>query len=240
MKILPIKCLKDNYAYILYEENNQKVIIIDAGESNPLLEIILKNNWQVEAFLATHHHGDHWHGFQELERYFPHAQKIGPSRLPHFSPLWEKPLFPCHIQECKGHTQDHLVFWFTHTHDIFTGDLLFPGTCGNLFEGDTCDLWETFSYFKNHFPLESKLWVGHEYSLLYFPWALSLEPWNQESVLRLEKFKAQIEKNQSTMPLLWKEELSTHPLLHVDNFHWKEKYPQNNNIEIFEKILEKL
>ena len=43
MKIEIIKCLQDNYAYIIIDETNGLSIVIDPSESKPIIDYVEKN-----------------------------------------------------------------------------------------------------------------------------------------------------------------------------------------------------
>ena len=44
MKVEIIKCLKDNYSYLLINEKNKNACVIDPSESKPIIEIVEKKN----------------------------------------------------------------------------------------------------------------------------------------------------------------------------------------------------
>ena len=42
MRIITVKCLDDNFSYILINEESNNACVIDPGESKPIIDIILK------------------------------------------------------------------------------------------------------------------------------------------------------------------------------------------------------
>ncbi len=70
MKIEIIKCLTDNFSYLLINEKNHDVCVVDPGEAEPVLEYINKNNLNLKYILNTHHHGDHIGGNNILKDKF--------------------------------------------------------------------------------------------------------------------------------------------------------------------------
>src|SRR4051812_1568951 len=83
MRIVPIPCLSDNYAYLLVCRETKEAAIIDASEAGPILNAIdqgagtqdsrrdlaaLANREDVRivAILSTHHHHDHVGGNEEV------------------------------------------------------------------------------------------------------------------------------------------------------------------------------
>ena len=68
MKIEIIKCLQDNYAYIIIDETNGLSIVIDPSESKPIIDYVEKNKLNLKFVLNTHHHFDHVGGNKELKK----------------------------------------------------------------------------------------------------------------------------------------------------------------------------
>ena len=68
MKVEIIKCLQDNYSYLLINEKNQNACVIDPSEARPIIEFIEKKNINLKFILNTHHHHDHVGGNHELKK----------------------------------------------------------------------------------------------------------------------------------------------------------------------------
>ena len=68
MKIEIIKCLKDNFSYLLINEKNSDACVVDPGEVKPVLEYIEENKINLKYILNTHHHGDHIGGNNILKK----------------------------------------------------------------------------------------------------------------------------------------------------------------------------
>ena len=71
MNLISIPAFQDNYIWVLVD-NDRRCVIVDPGESAPVLDAIKENGWQPEAILLTHHHNDHTGGVPELRAHFPH------------------------------------------------------------------------------------------------------------------------------------------------------------------------
>ena len=68
MKVEIIKCLQDNYSYIIIDEKDSTACVVDPGESNPVINFIDKNKINLKYILNTHHHYDHVGGNMELKK----------------------------------------------------------------------------------------------------------------------------------------------------------------------------
>lgn len=78
MNLISISAFEDNYIWVLVDDE-RRCVIVDPGESAPVLRAIEENGWQPEAILLTHHHNDHTGGVPELRTHFPHVVVYGPS-----------------------------------------------------------------------------------------------------------------------------------------------------------------
>ena len=68
MQITPIPCLKDNYAYLIFDKESKTVGVIDPSESLPIINFLKKNNLELNYILNTHHHFDHIGGNIERKK----------------------------------------------------------------------------------------------------------------------------------------------------------------------------
>ena len=68
MKVEIIKCLQDNYSYLLINEKNQNACVIDPSEAKPIIDFVEKKNINLKFILNTHHHHDHVGGNSELKK----------------------------------------------------------------------------------------------------------------------------------------------------------------------------
>ena len=59
MKVEIIKCLQDNYTYLIINEENNYACIVDPGDAEPVIDFIQKKNIKLKFILNTHHHYDH-------------------------------------------------------------------------------------------------------------------------------------------------------------------------------------
>ena len=67
LKISIIKCLSDNYSYLLKDENTNTVGVVDPSEFAAVDKEIKKKYRKLDFILNTHHHADHIGGNLELK-----------------------------------------------------------------------------------------------------------------------------------------------------------------------------
>ncbi len=68
MEITPIPCLRDNYAYIIYDNNSKTTGVVDPSESQPIISFLKSKNIKLNYIFNTHHHFDHIGGNIELKK----------------------------------------------------------------------------------------------------------------------------------------------------------------------------
>ena len=67
MKVEIIPCLNDNYSYLIYDKESDKVSIVDPAEYKACDNVIKKYK-KLDFILNTHHHADHVDGNLELKK----------------------------------------------------------------------------------------------------------------------------------------------------------------------------
>ena len=68
MKVEIIKCLEDNYSYLVIDEDSRQACVIDPSEPEPIINFVEKNNINLKFVLNTHHHFDHIGGNKDLKK----------------------------------------------------------------------------------------------------------------------------------------------------------------------------
>ena len=68
MKIEIIKCLKDNYSYLIIDEIKKIACVIDPSEAKPIINVVEQKKINLKYILNTHHHYDHVGGNLELKK----------------------------------------------------------------------------------------------------------------------------------------------------------------------------
>ncbi len=171
MNVEIIKCLKDNYSYLI-TDSDRNSIVIDPSESDPIIKIIEKKKLNLKFILNTHHHFDHIGGNDELKKKYS-SEIVGfkkdKDRIPGIdisvsdNEVWKSGNFEAKIIYIPGHTSGHIAFYFYKNEILFSGDTLFSLGCGRVFEGTHEDMYNSLSKFKS-LPPSTKVYCGHEYT----------------------------------------------------------------------------
>lgn len=77
MNLISIPAFQDNYIWLLADSQKQ-CVIVDPGESAPVLAALSQDQYLPQAILLTHHHNDHVGGVADLCRHFPNIPVYGP------------------------------------------------------------------------------------------------------------------------------------------------------------------
>jgi hydroxyacylglutathione hydrolase len=70
LEIEPIPCLKDNYAYLVYDRSEGVCGVVDASEAEPVKRALESRGLKLTHILSTHHHMDHVGGNLALKQAF--------------------------------------------------------------------------------------------------------------------------------------------------------------------------
>ena len=215
MKIEIIKCLQDNYAYIVIDEASNLSIVVDPSESKPIIDYVEKNKLNLKFILNTHHHFDHVGGNKELKKKY-NLKVIGfkgdKNRIPEIDitlsdkEIWKSNNFETKIYHIPGHTSGHICYHFFKQNILFTGDTLFSLGCGRIFEGTYEEMFSSLQLIKG-FPLDTKIYCGHEYTLNNSNFCINYDKENSALQDKIKLIKKKLDNNLPTMPTTIKEEL---------------------------------
>ena len=179
IEIIPI--LNDNYAYAVV--SGDEVVVVDPGEAGPVLDFL--EGKRLAAILLTHHHDDHVDGVSEIREKHP-CTVVAPKderisgvdevategKLVTFLGLDITPF------STPGHTRSEITYYIPKLFAAFTGDTLFSGGCGRLFEGTAEDMHTSLQKIAA-LPDETKLYFGHEYTEGNLLFAHAVDPENE-------------------------------------------------------------
>jgi len=223
MQVIPIPQLSDNYAYLVVDEDTRKAGIVDCAEAEPVLRKVRETGVDLVAILPTHHHWDHVGGNEDLLKhmrlevfgYASQGQRIpGCTREVQDGETIHVGTLAARILFIPAHTSGHIAYYFEREQLVFTGDTLFAGGCGRLFEGDAGMMLRSLSKLMA-LPDDTKVYFGHEYTEKNLRFALTLEPQNAQLQKKHAWAVEQTRKNQPTVPTTIASEKATNPF-----FRW--------------------
>ena len=239
MKVITIPYSFDNYAYLIICEKTGDAAVVDPGEYYPVYRELKKHEIQLKAVFCTHHHGDHIGGLRELCDEFDGIAIYGSAedsgRIPGMNfPLTEKSTVSIgeitgQVLATPGHTRGSICYSFKD--HLFTGDTLFGGGCGRLFEGTALDMYESLNGKLRKLPKETKVYFGHEYTSQNLKFARFVEPGNIAIAQRL----AEIDNKQGTplmtTPSTMQLECATNPFLRCEEEGVAQKAAEQSHVD---------
>ena len=108
-----IKCLKDNYSYLIIDEKLNTACVVDPSESRPIINYLEHNKINLKFILNTHHHYDHVGGNKELKKKY-NVKVVGyegdKQRIPEIdillddNEIWKSENFEAKVMHIPGHT----------------------------------------------------------------------------------------------------------------------------------------
>ncbi|MGM0577925.1 MAG: hydroxyacylglutathione hydrolase [Myxococcota bacterium] len=221
-KVTPIPCLSDNYAYLAICPETREAAVVDPSEAAPVERAVRDAGVTLKAILNTHHHWDHVGGNEELLAARPDLAVYGHTsdegRIPGQTVLLEDGdtvrigLAEAGIRHVPGHTLGAVAYCFDG--HVFTGDTLFQGGCGKLFEGTPEMMYRSLvEVLAGGLPGDIRVWCGHEYTVKNLEFACSVEPDNVAARDRLEWARARRAEGLPTIPSTLDDEKAFNPFV---------------------------
>ena len=246
MQVIPIKCLSDNYEYIIHDKISKIVGVVDPSEAKPIISFLDKKKLKLNYILNTHHHFDHIGGNIELKKLY-NAKVIGfygdQHRIPGINiklkdnEVWIFGDSPVKILHVPGHTLGHICFFFKKEKMVFTGDTLFSLGCGRIFEGDHKEMLDSLNKIKK-LPKNTNIYCGHEYTYKNAEFCMKYDEGNINLRNKFEKIKKLRSRNLPSLPTTLADELDSNIFLRCDQKDLKIKLNMVNreDLEVFKKI----
>lgn len=221
INIEPIKAFNDNYIWLV--TTNEGSIVIDPGESTNLINFINKNNHKLEAIFITHHHFDHTGGIDSLitdnaiDVYGPNNNIDSINKRLKEGDKVSSIGLEFEILEVPGHTLDHIAYYCDNNGSpiLFSGDTLFSGGCGRVFEGTYKQMFNSIKKLKK-LPKKTQIYCGHEYTVSNLEFAKTVEPLNKHIISSYNDALNLQNNNIPTLPTLLSSELKINPFLRSD------------------------
>ena len=225
MKVEIIKCLQDNYSYLIIDEESNSACVVDPSEADPVIAYIQRNNIKLKFVLNTHHHFDHVGGNKELKKKYG-AKIVGfkndKIRIPDIdilvndNQIWKSGKFELKIIHIPGHTTGHICFYFFKEKLAFTGDTLFSLGCGRIFEGTYEQMYNSLNKLKK-LPKNTKVYCGHEYTFKNSLFCSKHDKNNNDLKQKIIDINVKIKNNLPTIPSTIGEELACNIFLRAKN-----------------------
>ncbi len=187
LKVHAVPTFTDNYVWIIQSPTSAEVCVIDPGDAGPVIDYLKQHKLELVRVLITHSHFDHINGVNDLTSYqavpvygpdcesipqVTHPQKEGST----FS-LFEAEFTVWHL---PGHLPEHVAYVARHGGDtqIFSGDIMFSGGCGRIFDGTPKALKSSLDRIAS-LPSETLVYGTHEYTQGNLEFAKAVEPDNR-------------------------------------------------------------
>jgi len=206
VNVLTIPAFDDNYIWLIKDSQSQHCVVVDPGDAAPVLEIIASQELILDAILLTHKHYDHIDGVNKLlsvlgediniyskDRLFPESTLVSEGQSIHcFGNR-----FALEVMEVPGHTLDHIVFY--NDEMLFSGDTLFSGGCGRVFEGSHKQMFDAISRLST-LPDSTKVYCAHEYTTANLTFAYAIEPKNSALLDYMQQTAKKRQQGLATIP----------------------------------------
>ncbi len=230
MDVVALPAFSDNYVFALVDRTARRAALVDPGDAGPPLALLQREGLALEAILLTHHHGDHIGGVEPLRRRHPAARVVGAAadrgRLPALTDAVREgdriALLgrETTVLEVPGHTRGHVAYFVPGAAgggDLFSGDTVFGGTIGNLFEGTPDEMFDSLQKLRA-LPPATRIWCAHEYTLTWVREAARFEPDHARLAARLGALERRAAAGDPvTVPLTLEEERATNPFFRWDD-----------------------
>jgi hydroxyacylglutathione hydrolase len=218
--VTALSAFSDNYIWLIC--NQEVALVVDPGDSRPVIHAIDRFGLRLLAILNTHHHADHVGGNRHLRQrygcavYGPESETI--PDLTH--PLKGDEQITFHdldltfqIIATPGHTRGHISYYGAGY--LFCGDTLFGCGCGRLFEGTAEQMHHSLSLLCC-LPDHTLICCAHEYTLSNIRFARTVDKDNPDLIARERVDIKKREQGLPTLPSSLMLEKMTNPFLRSD------------------------
>ncbi len=209
MSIVTVPQLSDNYAYLVIDDGSKQCAVVDCAEADKVIAAAKSHGANPVAVLTTHWHGDHSGGNAEIASKVPGIKVYGASAEGGKVPALTNPVadgdqlrigaLEARVLGIPAHTNGHVAYYFPALGAVFTGDTMFVGGCGRVFEGKAATMVASLNKLAS-LPDSTQVYCGHEYTVKNLRFALSLEPGNQALQKKLELSVKTRAENKFTVP----------------------------------------
>lgn len=233
VRVLPVPCLKDNYAYLIVCPDTGHAAIVDPGEPGPVRAAVAAAGVELVAVWATHHHADHVGGVRALLAERPGLDVVGHAgdrdRIDGLTVEVDDGdevvlgRLRARIVHNPGHTRGAVSYVLDGSGKddspeeagaVFTGDTLFGAGCGRLFEGTAAQMQRSLARLAA-LPPSTRVFFGHEYTAANLRFAAAVEPGSEAIAARAAAVAAAREAGRPSTPSTVADERTTNPFVRV-------------------------
>jgi hydroxyacylglutathione hydrolase len=253
MPIVIVPQLSDNYAYLVIDDSSKECAVVDCAEADTVIVAARSNGAKIVAVLTTHWHGDHSGGNSDLASKVPGVKVYGASAEGGKIPALTNPVadgdsvrigaLEGRVLGIPAHTNGHVAYYFPTLGAVFTGDTMFVGGCGRVFEGKAATMVSSLKKLAS-LPDSTQVYCGHEYTEKNLRFALTLEPHNDPLKKKHDWSVKTRADNKFTVPSTIGDEKKTNPFLRTDspelqaNLKLRDPSLSNDPVAIFAKARE--
>lgn len=216
-----INAFSDNYLWVV-EYEPAKCFVVDPGDGQAVEEFLNKHDLVLSDILITHHHPDHIGGLGDLLAkhnplvYASNADKVripGATNYLREGDIVSVGPLNFEVLETFGHTLGHICYHEKQMNWIFTGDTLFSGGCGRLFEGTPSDMLTSLEKIVNRTTPDTLVFCAHEYTENNYKFAAPYMKHKKGFSSFLNEIKMKRQRNEATVPFPLHNELQYNPFL---------------------------
>lgn len=221
-----LPAFNDNYIWLIQDAQHKLCAAVDPGDAQPVLSWLAEHpDWQLSDIIITHHHHDHVGGVSALKQ-ATQARVVGPAN--ETIPCLDLPVdegatiellgHTVQVFAVPGHTLGHVVYFCPETDEtpwLLSGDTLFAGGCGRIFEGTAQQMHTSLSRLAD-LPDNTRVYCTHEYTLSNLLFAQAVEPNNADLKQRITHVRQLRDKQLITLPSTIDLEKRTNPFLRCE------------------------
>jgi len=227
-RVITIPALGDNFIYLIRYNANDS-FVVDPGDASDVLRILKKHGLTLTTILLTHHHWDHVGGASELKRktgceiiagYKEHSLNV--DKVVENGRILSRGEAKIKVLATPGHTRSSICYYMQPSNTVpkgmlWTGDTLFVGGCGRLFECDRQTMWDSLLRLAS-LPDDTLVYCGHDCTVENYEFALSIEPDNEAVKKRLDEVRQTLKQGGLSVPSSISQEKMTNVFLRADSF----------------------
>lgn len=226
LRVVALPAAEDNLVWVLECTRTREAAIVDGPDAEAALAWIAAQGLKLVAVLNTHTHGDHIGVNRDLaERgLLSGLRVIGPRVVASDVPGLTEPVdegdtvtvgaLSATVIRTDGHLRGHVCYRFGDV--LFSGDTLFTGGCGYLFDGTAADMEDSLRRLAD-LPGDTRVCCAHEYTQDNLRFAWTVEPGNVELALRIRRVWEARARGETVVPSTLAEERATNPFLRLDS-----------------------